>query len=374
MNFVPYADHWVGMHDNNKRLCCVNDTGRFIWQAHDEGLTDTEILRQLSRDPLSIDATMEAEVRHILHTIRELDQEASVAWPQKPVSSGLTLPVPSGYRADKHLSSGTFCVGDAIVAVQATQALFRDIVLPLLGHLMSQHQDEPHLRVRIVHQKQEYHLQINDQQISPGSRDALLERMMFEILEVAYRVKPKLAVLHAAAIARNNAALLFIGSQGSGKSTLVASLCARGASYLADDLCPLDTSGGLVPVPAPQAIKEGSWPILGQVHPQLLTSPTYQRFGLSVRYLAPAAPDPDNWLRTWPVKALVFPMYRPHGPALIERLDAMQKLSYLGKSNSLRGSAELNELLAWLQGKPAFRLQYSHIDDAEALLRNCRLI
>jgi len=269
-------------------------------------------------------------------------------------------------------------VGDATVAVQAPQALFREIVLPLLGHLMSehqpQHQSEPHLRIRITRQEQEYHLGINDQQISPDSRDALIERVMFEILEVAYRVKPKLAVLHAAAIASNKAALLFIGSQGSGKSTLVASLCAGGAIYLADDLCPLDKSGCLVPVPAPQAIKEGSWPILGKLYPQLLKSPIYQRFGRSVRYLAPAAPDPDNWLRTWPVKALVFPVYRPQGPALIENLDAMQKLSYLGQSNSLRGSAELSELLAWLQGKPAFRLQYSHVDDAEALLRNYQLI
>jgi len=198
--------------------------------------------------------------------------------------------------------------------------------------------------------------------------------MMFEILEVAYRVKPKLAVLHAAAVAKNNAALLFIGSQGSGKSTLVASLCARGASYLADDLCPLDTSGHLVPVPTPQAIKKGSWPVLGQTHPQLLTAPTYQRFGHSVRYLAPAAPDPDNWLRTWPVKALVFPRYQPHEPAVIKRMDDMQKLSYLGKSNSLRGNAELSELLAWLQDKPAFQLQYSQLDDAEALLRDYRLI
>jgi hypothetical protein len=187
-------------------------------------------------------------------------------------------------------------------------------------------------------------------------------------------VKPKLAVLHAAGIAGDSDALLFVGSQGSGKSTLVASLCAGGATYLADDLCPLDKSGCLVPIPAPQAIKEGSWPILGQDYPQLLTSPTYQRFGLSVRYLVPAAPDPDNWLRTWPVKALVFPVYRQHGPALIESLDAMQKLSYLAKSNSLRGSATLGELLAWLQGKPAFRLQYSRVDDAEALLRNYQLI
>jgi hypothetical protein len=261
-------------------------------QAHEEGLTEAQILRQLTSHVHSIDATIEMEVRHLLQTITKLDCEASLGGPQMPLSTGITLPAASHSWSDNHLSSGTFCVGDATVAVQAPAALFREMVLPLLGHLMSASQHEPQFRLGIACEEQEYCLRINNQKICLASRDALIERMMFEILEVAYRSTPKLAVLHAAAIVQNEAALLFIGSQGSGKSTLVASLCAEGATYLADDLCPLDQSGRLLPIPAPQAIKEGSWTILEQSHPQLLESPIYQRFG-RIRSIKRIIPEVD---------------------------------------------------------------------------------
>ena len=50
-------------------------------------------------------------------------------------------------------------------------------------------------------------------------------------------------VLHASAVAMEGSALAFVGSPGIGKSTLAALLCARGATFVTDDLLRLSVGG-----------------------------------------------------------------------------------------------------------------------------------
>ena len=50
-------------------------------------------------------------------------------------------------------------------------------------------------------------------------------------------------VLHASAVAMEGSALAFVGSPGMGKSTLAALLCARGATFVTDDLLRLSVGG-----------------------------------------------------------------------------------------------------------------------------------
>jgi hypothetical protein len=57
---------------------------------------------------------------------------------------------------------------------------------------------------------------------------------------------PHLLWLHAGAAVRDGVAVLLPGPGGSGKSTLVTGLCARGWLYLSDDLVPLDPETGRI--------------------------------------------------------------------------------------------------------------------------------
>jgi len=50
-------------------------------------------------------------------------------------------------------------------------------------------------------------------------------------------------VLHASAVAVGGQAVVFVAGKGNGKSTMAATLCARGHSLLADDVVALDVSG-----------------------------------------------------------------------------------------------------------------------------------
>lgn len=63
-------------------------------------------------------------------------------------------------------------------------------------------------------------------------------------------------VLHASAVARGERALAVVGASGMGKSTLAALLCARGASFVTDDLLRVDFDGADVRcVPGPPEVR-----------------------------------------------------------------------------------------------------------------------
>lgn len=68
-----------------------------------------------------------------------------------------------------------------------------------------------------------------------------------------------LLVLHGSAVAKNGRAAAFIGRSGSGKSTASAALCAKGYTFVADDLVVIDTAG-TTPVVHPSFPQIKLWP------------------------------------------------------------------------------------------------------------------
>lgn len=63
--------------------------------------------------------------------------------------------------------------------------------------------------------------------------------------------RPDLLWVHAGAVSSRDRAVLFLGANGMGKSTLVMHLCSAGWGYLSDDLAPLDLDAEKV-LPFPQ--------------------------------------------------------------------------------------------------------------------------
>jgi hypothetical protein len=61
--------------------------------------------------------------------------------------------------------------------------------------------------------------------------------------------------LHAAAVERDQSAVLLLGASGSGKSTLSAHLTSRGYRYLSDEMVALTETAGLVPYPKAISLK-----------------------------------------------------------------------------------------------------------------------
>ena len=373
MKLCPYADHWVGLHDINHRLTCLNETGRYIWLAHGEGVPVAEITRQLCKKSGKSENSMEVEVRQLLASISVLDQEADASPPFRGDAGRSRSQLIRVPESEPSFQTMYYRLGGALMAIQSPHKLFRELITPLIGHMAIAVQAQVHLLIQLDNDGKDYLLQLTNETLKLSTYDKLVERLLFEMLEAAYRVSRTLAVLHAAAVMKDDQALLFIGAQGSGKSTLVASLCAENMTYLSDDLCPLDEKGRLVPVPAPQAIKKGSWQVLSRDYPDILELPVYQRLGHAVRYLPPINKNAGSWQQAWHVGALIFPGYDANTEPLIEALDPLEKLQLLTLSNSLRGDSDLAELLQWLEEKPAYRLSYSDTNQVAGLLEQIQL-
>lgn len=185
--------------------------------------------------------------------------------------------------------------------------------------------------------------------------------------------------LHAGMVAGTAAGeycgLLLSAPREAGKSTLAASLVARGFTPVADEPALLTLpSGTVTPLRLPISLKEGSWVHLREDWPQLERSPMHSRSdGTKIRLMHPA---------DWPTKPqavtqIVFPAYEPLAAPGLERLSIVATLSLLneGGMQPAKGftRTEFESLLTWLAQTPAYRLRYASLAEAHRRLREiCR--
>lgn len=187
-----------------------------------------------------------------------------------------------------------------------------------------------------------------------------------------YAGRRLVAVLHAAAVAAGNAAVVLAGAGGSGKTTLAAGLVHSGLSFLADDAVPLTVDGEALPVRLSMSIKAGGWPIVGALFPALSEQPVHRLGRGQCRYLWPvAATDPGPAAAPLPVAAVVFPRYCRGAATAVEPLSPVDLLAGLGATGTLpAGQPEaFVSLLRWAERVPAFRLVFGDLDGAIAAVR-----
>jgi len=90
------------------------------------------------------------------------------------------------------------------------------------------------------------------------SLTAIIDAVRYYAVLMMVGSRSDLLWIHAGAAAHGNGAVVFLGSFGSGKSTLVMNLYRLGWKYLSDDLIPFDPRSGIVyPFPLLPRIREG---------------------------------------------------------------------------------------------------------------------
>ncbi|WP_176442928.1 hypothetical protein [Tropicimonas sediminicola] len=75
--------------------------------------------------------------------------------------------------------------------------------------------------------------------------------------------------LHLGTLQRDNEALLLVGEPGAGKSTLSVALGSGDFELWGDDLAELRPDGRVQALPLPATLKDGAWPMLAHLHPEL---------------------------------------------------------------------------------------------------------
>lgn len=177
--------------------------------------------------------------------------------------------------------------------------------------------------------------------------------------------------LHAATVAYGNCGVMLCAPRECGKSTLVAYLVARGGELLADEpsLLHLDP-WSVSPLHMPISLKEGSWPILRQHWPQLASAPVHVRSdGVKIRMAHPSRCSS----RSRRLTHIVFPHYTPSSPAEVESLSPLDTLRLLNEGGMLLAKhfarANFDALLQSVSQTPAYRLQYTSLEEAHRILQ-----
>lgn len=218
-----------------------------------------------------------------------------------------------------------------------------------------------------------YHV-TEDGRVLQATDDPFVARwaLVRALAAACYAGRRVVAVLHAAAVANGNAAVVLAGAGGSGKTTLAAGLVRDGLSFLADDAVPLTADGEVLPVRLAMSIKAGGWPIVGALFPALFEQPVHRLGRGQCRYLWPVvAADPGPSAAPLPVAAVVFPRYCRGAATVVEPVSPVDLLAGLGATGTLpTGQKEaFASLLRWAERVPAFRLVFGDLDGAIAAVR-----
>jgi len=195
----------------------------------------------------------------------------------------------------------------------------------------------------------------------------LLARLEYEICLEVVRRERKHLLIHAGAAGRGGRGCLFPGEAGSGKTTLIASLVARGFACFSDDKAAVDLETlDLVPFAWPLRIKAGAAgppvPVEGRLR-EGWYGPDPGAY--PARYLIPK----EEWIGRMPlpVDFLVFPHYRPGANTRMESMPGARAALELARHsfNFLELDGRGFDAVTGLASRArAYRLMYSDINDA----------
>jgi hypothetical protein len=208
------------------------------------------------------------------------------------------------------------------------------------------------------------------------ARDEVLPHLFTLIFVKGSEALQSFLLFHAAVVGGREQALILPAEAGSGKSTLVAALAARGHRFYTDELAVLDPSTlKLLPMAMPMTIKPGSVAILERYYPGLAAKAVHQRAdGQKVRYLAPpaAAITALNGAEV-ASEAIVFPLYQAGAKTSLIALDkvsALERLVRTGSSDRELLATDVEALIDLVEGRPCYALEYADLDEVVALLED----
>ena len=118
--------------------------------------------------------------------------------------------------------------------------------------------DKPHLLIRMIQVADQIQLLADDVAVASASTADSLVPDLIRVLDdaVIQRLSTMYAV-HAGAVLWSGRALLLPGATHAGKSSLVAELLKRGATYLSDEYALIDSEGRVHPYPRPLLLRNG---------------------------------------------------------------------------------------------------------------------
>jgi hypothetical protein len=380
--FYPFADggilHWQRTH----RIWVLNASSAYLWCLLEEVASTEELASHLAAR-FAIDH--ETAMRDVTLTLAAFAQEGLLGEEPPPrlqdetnfwaggYPAGPVLPEPLQWAIRELLclpgQTVEFCCQDYSMGAE---------FMALVAHLKSPEAAPPEMRLAVLADARSagtWAIYLNDRLFLDGLAFSEVLPHLFTLLFVKVSEALSASLLfHAAVIGRQEQAVMFPAEAGSGKTTLVAALAARGHLFFSDELAVLEPRElKLLPMPMPMSVKPGSTASLERYYPGLSAQPIHPRAdGQSVRYLIPPPEALTSSHRSGAtIEAIVFPRYRAGvktSLVTLDKISALQRLVQTGSSDRELVEADVEALIDSVEQRPCYTLEYSDLPEVIELL------
>jgi hypothetical protein len=202
--------------------------------------------------------------------------------------------------------------------------------------------------------------------VTTSSASIALDHLVWDVNRRAIDAAERQLLLHAGAVSRNGAAVLFPAPSGAGKSTLVAGLVQRGFDYVTDEAVAIDPRDATADAyPKPIALERGSWHLFPtDFDATRYTTLTHYRTAASLGGRAVSG-------RVVP-RLVVAPRYVPDGPGAVrslQRAEAVMRLADQSFNFDTFGPGRLHLLARVVEGCACYELDVHDLGDAATTVR-----
>lgn len=346
-------------------LLVLNSSAFAIFDAMRQGAAGNEIARMIATNS-------GAPYNFVLEDIRiQVTQwhEAGLFDEQKQIRAKDPMP-------DCHLKT-CFISGDSRLVFSSNNQhlfdLFIDLLTPLSSKaLHSAEEEEGELSMTV--QDGEYSVWHDGEHLFGPDEFAPARHTVIARIAALAANDGVGCIFHASAFKSNGKTFLVSGRSGAGKSTLTASIAARDAVYLADDLVAMsDHLDALYPNPVRLNVKSNSFKLISKLYPDLQTATDWNVGGVDTRYVQPTNLPK---FKSCAVDYLVFPQFDPNAAAEIKPLEsahALMKLAINGIDLS-RKPGEISQLVHFIARTPCYGLSYSSTNEAFEIIDQISLL
>ena len=178
-----------------------------------------------------------------------------------------------------------------------------------------------------------------------------------------------MGVFHASTISKNNHSVMFTGDSGNGKSTLVSILMANGYNVIADDFSPILRSDfKTYCFPSAISIKEKSYNLIEQLHPELKSSNEYYINELkgNVKYLPAISKETSA-----NCSAVVWVHYFEGAENSMKKYSTQEALTkFLPDAWISKEEVNAKAFLKWIKKTAFYELNYSDNDKLISIINN----